>query len=122
MYLVRTARARPLSGGGLVFPGPPWPPDGGVGLGHVRETGDLKSKQADTVRSLEWQIVEEKDISFGCPATGRAEVLVSERLDAGIAPRFLDQLSATIPAGSTRPWCGTGPAVIRPARRGCQRT
>jgi transposase len=34
-----------------------------------------------------------------CPATGRAEGLISERLDAALVQRFLDQLSATIPAG-----------------------
>jgi DDE superfamily endonuclease len=45
-----------------------------------------------------------------CPATGRAEGLISERLDAGIVQRFLDQLSATIPAGvhAALVWDGAG--------------
>jgi putative transposase len=34
-----------------------------------------------------------------CPATGRAEGLVSQRLDAGIVQLFLDQLSAATPNG-----------------------
>jgi transposase len=34
-----------------------------------------------------------------CPATGRAEGLVSERLNARVVQVFLDQLSATIPPG-----------------------
>jgi hypothetical protein len=33
-----------------------------------------------------------------CPATGRAEGLICERLNAGVAQRFLDQLSAAVPA------------------------
>ncbi len=34
-----------------------------------------------------------------CPATGRAEGLIAERLNAGVVQTFLDQLSATIPPG-----------------------
>jgi hypothetical protein len=34
-----------------------------------------------------------------CPASGRAEGLIAGRLDAAVAQLFLDQLSATIPAG-----------------------
>jgi transposase len=34
-----------------------------------------------------------------CPATGRAEGLIAQRLDARLTQPFLDQLSATIPAG-----------------------
>ena len=34
-----------------------------------------------------------------CPATGQAEGLICERLNAGVVQLFLDQLSATIPAG-----------------------
>ncbi len=34
-----------------------------------------------------------------CPATGQAEGLICQRLNAGVAQLFLDQLSATIPAG-----------------------
>lgn len=35
-----------------------------------------------------------------CPATGRAEGLISERLDTKVVQAFLDGLSATIPAGT----------------------
>jgi len=38
-------------------------------------------------------------LTAACPATGRAEGLVSQRLDAGVVQTFLGQLSATIPAG-----------------------
>jgi transposase len=34
-----------------------------------------------------------------CPATGRAEGLVAEQLNAGVTRLFLEQLSTTIPAG-----------------------
>jgi transposase len=34
-----------------------------------------------------------------CPATGRAEGLIAERLNAGVAQLFLERRSATIPAG-----------------------
>jgi hypothetical protein len=34
-----------------------------------------------------------------CPATGQAEGLICERLNADVVQLFLDQLSATIPAG-----------------------
>jgi hypothetical protein len=34
-----------------------------------------------------------------CPATGQAEGLICQRLDAGAVQLFLDQLSAAIPAG-----------------------
>ena len=45
-----------------------------------------------------------------CPATGRAEGLISERLNAAIVQRFLDQLAATIPAGvhAVLVWDGAG--------------
>jgi transposase len=32
-----------------------------------------------------------------CPATGRAEGLIAERLNAGVVQLFLDQLSAAVP-------------------------
>jgi transposase len=35
-----------------------------------------------------------------CPATGRAEGLICERLNTAIVQMFLDQLSATIPVGT----------------------
>jgi transposase len=34
-----------------------------------------------------------------CPATGQAEGLISERLNAPVVQRFLDQLAAATPAG-----------------------
>ena len=45
-----------------------------------------------------------------CPATGRAEGLIAERLTAGVAQLFLDQLSATLPAGvhAVLVWDGAG--------------
>lgn len=35
-----------------------------------------------------------------CPQTGRAEGLISERLNAGIVQTFLDQFATTLPAGT----------------------
>ena len=35
-----------------------------------------------------------------CPGTGRAEGLISPRLDTGVTQTFLDQLAATVPAGT----------------------
>ena len=55
-----------------------------------------------------------------CPATGRAEGLVSPVLDTGVVQTFLDQLSATIPAGThvVMVWDGAGyhsaSKVLRP--------
>jgi transposase len=45
-----------------------------------------------------------------CPATGRAEGLTAERLNAAVARLFLDQLAATIPAGARvlLVWGGAG--------------
>jgi transposase len=45
-----------------------------------------------------------------CPATGRAEGLVSERLNAGVVQEFLGRLAATIPAGThvVLVWDGAG--------------
>ena len=45
-----------------------------------------------------------------CPATGRAEGLVAERLNTAVAQLFLDRLSATIPAGThvLLAWDGAG--------------
>ena len=45
-----------------------------------------------------------------CPATGRAEGLVSQRLNAGVVQAFLDQFAATIPAGvhAVLVWDGAG--------------
>jgi transposase len=45
-----------------------------------------------------------------CPASGRAEGLISERLDAGVVQLFLDQLAAAIPAGThvALVWDGAG--------------
>jgi len=45
-----------------------------------------------------------------CPATGRAEGLVAPVLDTGVVQSFLDQLSATIPAGThvVLVWDGAG--------------
>ena len=37
-------------------------------------------------------------VTAACPATGQAEGLICQRLNAGVAQLFLDQLSATIPA------------------------
>jgi transposase len=45
-----------------------------------------------------------------CPATGRAEGLVAPKLNTGVVQSFLDQLSATIPAGThvVLVWDGAG--------------
>lgn len=45
-----------------------------------------------------------------CPATGRAEGLVSPALNGRVVQSFLDQLSATIPAGThvVMVWDGAG--------------
>jgi len=45
-----------------------------------------------------------------CPADGRAEGLVSQRLDAGVAQLFLGQPSAALPAGAhaVLVWDGAG--------------
>jgi transposase len=45
-----------------------------------------------------------------CPASGRAEGLISERLDAGVVQLFLDQLAAVVPAGThvALVWDGAG--------------
>jgi transposase len=45
-----------------------------------------------------------------CPATGRAEGLVSPVLNSGVVQTFLDQLSATIPSGThvVLVWDGAG--------------
>lgn len=49
-------------------------------------------------------------LTAACPASGRAEGLVSQRLDAGVVQQFLEQLSATIPAGVhvVLAWDGAG--------------
>jgi transposase len=49
-------------------------------------------------------------LTAACPATGRAEGLVSERLNAAVVQAFLDQLSATVPAGThvLLVWDGAG--------------
>jgi transposase len=45
-----------------------------------------------------------------CPATGRAEGLIAERLNAAVVQLFLDQLGAAIPAGThvLLVWDGAG--------------
>jgi len=45
-----------------------------------------------------------------CPATGRAEGLITHKLDAAVTQLFLDQLSATIPEGvhALLVWDGAG--------------
>jgi transposase len=45
-----------------------------------------------------------------CPATGRAEGLIAERLNAAVVQLFVDQLGAAIPAGThvLLVWDGAG--------------
>jgi len=49
-------------------------------------------------------------LTAACPASGRAEGLVSQRLDAGVVQTFLAQLAATVPAGAhvVLVWDGAG--------------
>lgn len=53
-----------------------------------------------------------------CPASGRAEGLISPCLNAGIVQAFLDNLAATIPAGThvVLVWDGAGYHVARALR------
>jgi putative transposase len=53
-----------------------------------------------------------------CPASGRAEGLVAPKLDASVVQTFLDQLSATIPAGVhvAMVWDGAGYHVAKALR------
>jgi hypothetical protein len=53
-----------------------------------------------------------------CPATGRAEGLISPVLNAGVVQAFLDGLSATVPAGThvALIWDGAGYHVARALR------
>ena len=53
-----------------------------------------------------------------CPTTGQAEGLVSERLNTAVVQTFLDQLSATIPAGThvVLIWDGAGYHVAKALR------
>jgi transposase len=53
-----------------------------------------------------------------CPATGRAEGLVSERLNTAVVQTFLDQLSGTIPSGThvVLVWDGAGYHVAKTLR------
>jgi len=53
-----------------------------------------------------------------CPASGRAEGLVSPRLSASVVQTFLDGLSATIPAGThvLLVWDGAGYHVAKSLR------
>ena len=57
-------------------------------------------------------------LTAACPASGRAEGLVSERLNTGVVQAFLDQLSATIPAGAhvVLVWDGAGYHVAKRLR------
>jgi hypothetical protein len=49
-------------------------------------------------------------LTAACPASGRAEGLISQRLDAGVVQLFLDRLSAAVPAGVrvALAWDGAG--------------
>jgi transposase len=53
-----------------------------------------------------------------CPATGRAEGLVAPKLNTPVVQTFLDQLSATIPAGThvVLVWDGAGYHVAQALR------
>jgi transposase len=53
-----------------------------------------------------------------CPTTGRAEGLVAPKLNAGVVQTLLDQLSATIPAGThvLLVWDGAGYHVAKRLR------
>ena len=53
-----------------------------------------------------------------CPASGRAEGLISPQLNASVVQTFLDQLSATLPAGThvVLVWDGAGYHVAKALR------
>ena len=57
-------------------------------------------------------------LTAACPATGRAEGLISPVLNAGAVQVFLDQLAATIPRGThvVLVWDGAGYHVARALR------
>ena len=57
-------------------------------------------------------------LTAACPATGRAEGLVSERLNTAVVQTFLDGLSATLPAGThvLLVWDGAGYHVAKRLR------
>jgi transposase len=57
-------------------------------------------------------------LSAVCPASGRAEGLVSPRLNAGVVQTFLDELSATIATGThvVLAWDGAGYHVAKKLR------
>jgi hypothetical protein len=57
-------------------------------------------------------------LTAACPATGRAEGLVCERLNTPVVRTFLDQLSATVPAGTqvVLVWDGAGYHVAKALR------
>jgi transposase len=57
-------------------------------------------------------------LSAVCPATGRAEGLISPRLNTEVVPLFLDGLASTIPAGThvVLVWDGAGYHVAKALR------
>lgn len=57
-------------------------------------------------------------LTAACPATGRAEGLISPVLNAGVVQVFLDQLAATIPRGThvVLVWDGAGYHVAKALR------
>ena len=61
-------------------------------LTHVRATRGSRPVAPKQVGYANLQVV-----SAVCPATGRAEGLITQELDAAVTQLFLDQLSATIP-------------------------
>lgn len=57
-------------------------------------------------------------LTAACPATGRAEGLVCERLNTPVVQTFLDQLAATVPTGThvVLVWDGAGYHVAKALR------